>query len=128
MVLKNSLFAEFIRFGVIGMTAAAVHFSIVVLLVESHTLPPLMANVFAFFIAFQVSYFGHRQWTFGAETNHSIAMPKLLLISFSVFMANEGSYYVLMSAFHLPYALALFIVLAVLPVFTFTLSKFWVFR
>lgn len=128
MVLKNNIFAELIRFGIIGVAAATVHFSIVVMLVEGGILQPLVANVFAFLVAFQVSYFGHRWWTFNAATDHRVALPKLLLVSSSVFFANEGSYYVLMSVFHLPYALALFIVLTILPLFTFTASKFWVFR
>ncbi|MDR3478514.1 MAG: GtrA family protein [Gammaproteobacteria bacterium] len=128
MALSNKLLPQLMRFGVIGVSAGIVHFSIVVLLVEGGLLQPLLANIIAFMISFQVSYFGHRLWTFQAETQHRIAFPKLLLVSCTTFMANEGLFYLFMSLFKMPYALALFVVLAILPLFTFTASKLWVFR
>jgi putative flippase GtrA len=91
MVLTSKLLKQIIRFGIVGTSAALVNFSIVVLLVESGTLQPLYANMVAFVFAFQVSYFGHRFWTFHETiTDHRVAMPKLLLISGTNFFANEG--------------------------------------
>jgi putative flippase GtrA len=128
MALNNKLLSQLMRFGVIGASAAAVHFSIVVMMVEGGLLQPLLANVIAFMVAFQVSYFGHRLWTFQAQTQHRTAFPRLLLVSGTTFMANEGLFYLFMTLFKMPYASALFLVLAILPLFTFTASKLWVFR
>lgn len=128
MALSHKLLPQFMRFGIIGMFAAIVHLGTVILLVESNLLPPLLANIIAFMIAFQVSYFGHRLWTFQADTEHRRAFPKLLLVSCTTFIANEGLFYLLMTIFKMPYIAALFIVLTLLPIFTFTLSKLWVFR
>ena len=129
MVLKNKLLRQASRFGLVGMLAAAVHFSMVVFFVETSGLQPLVANVFAFLIAFQVSYWGHRYWTFeGTITLHRVALPKLLFVNSLVFMANEVLYFFFLSTFHLPYALALFLVLTILPLVSFTLSKSWIFR
>ena len=118
------------RFGIIGSSAALVNFSIVVALVESGLVQqPLYANMVAFAFAFQVSYFGHRFWTFNETiTEHRVAMPKLLLISGANFFANEGLFYFFLNTFQLPYPLALLLVLAILPVVTFTVSKLWIFR
>ena len=130
MGLKNKLLLQIMRFGIFGGSAAAVNFSIVVALVESGLIQqPLYANMVAFVFAFQVSYFGHRYWTF-SETiaEHRVAMPKLLLVSITNFFANEGLFYFFLNTFQLPYPLALLLVLAILPVVTFTFSKLWIFR
>lgn len=130
MDLKNKLLKQIMRFGIVGGSAAFVNFSIVILLVESGVLQqPLYANMIAFVFAFQVSYFGHRYWTFnGTVTEHRVAMPRLFVISGTNFIANEGLFYFFLNTFQLPYPLALLLVLAILPVVTFTFSKLWVFR
>jgi putative flippase GtrA len=130
MDLKIKLLKQIMRFGIVGGSAAFVNFSIVVMLVESGLLKqPLYANMVAFVFAFQVSYFGHRYWTFSdTVTEHHVAMARLLLVSSANFFANEGLFYFFLNTFHMPYMLALLLVLAILPIVTFTFSKLWVFR
>jgi putative flippase GtrA len=130
MDLKIKLLKQIMRFGIVGGSAAFVNFSIVVMLVESGVLQqPLYANMVAFVFAFQVSYFGHRYWTFSdTVTEHRVAMTRLLLVSGTNFFANEGLFYFFLNTFQMPYMLALLLVLAILPIVTFTFSKLWVFR
>lgn len=120
--------AQLFRFGMVGLTAAAIHFSIVVFLVQHFSYMPLVANAVAFLFSFQVSYWGHRTFTFNeSEVLHRAAMPKLLLIQVFNFFANETLFYIFLSM-HIPYQLSLLMVLGILPVFTFAASKVWVFR
>lgn len=119
---------QLFRFGVVGIVAAAIHFYIVISLVQTWSLEPLIANVFAFGIAFQISYWGHRLWTFSNTTTlHREAFPKLMLIQIINFAANESLFYVFLTL-NLPYPIALLIVLTILPIVTFVSSKLWVFR
>lgn len=116
------------RFLSVGVTAAAVHFTMVVILVQIFHYAPLIANVGAFVVSFQVSYWGHRQWTFSdTEVLHREAYPKLVMLQVFNFCMNEYLFYFFLS-FHLPYQVALLIVLSILPAFTFVMNKFWVFR
>jgi putative flippase GtrA len=129
MALNNKLFKQIMCFGIIGTTAAFVNFSLVVLLVEIGSMQPLYANMIAFIFAFQVSYFGHRYWTFqDTTTNHSAAVPRLLIVAGSNFFANMSLFYFFLNSLHLPYTLALLLVMTILPIITFTFGKFWVFR
>jgi len=122
------LLAQIFRFGVVGVAASCVHFSLVYLLVERYAFLPLVANVFGYFCGFQVSYWGHKSWTFkGNRTAHHVALPKLAVVQSINFIANQSLFYIFLSL-HLPYLVALFLVLAILPVFTFITSKLWVFR
>jgi putative flippase GtrA len=123
-----ALFTQLFRFGVVGLSAAAIHFCIVVLLVQNNIYVPLIANVFAFAISFQFSYWGHRLWTFSdTVTEHREAYPKLVAVQLLNLAASESLFYLFLSL-HLPYQVALLIVLSILPLFTFTASKLWIFR
>lgn len=122
-----SAFFQLARFGIVGLIAAFVHLGIVFWLVQFHYFKPLIANIFAFGISFQLSYWGHRIWTFNnPDVMHRVALPKLLGLQLFNFAANESLFYFFLSL-HLPYPIALVIVLAILPLFTFMISKFWVF-
>lgn len=119
---------QIMRFGIIGVTAAIVHFNTVVMLVQEFHYAPLIANIAGFLISFQVSYWGHRNWTFhDTVITHSDAYPRLAMVQITNFAINEYLYYIFLSM-HLPYQLALVIVIAVMPIFTFVTSKWWVFQ
>lgn len=127
--MPRALIRELLQFGLIGLCAASVHFGIVVFLVEINHLQPLLANVVAFIFAFQVSYWGNRYWTFGASnTLHRVALPRLFLVCSIGFMANESLFYIFLTQLNLIYPIALFLVLCILPLATFLVGKFWVFR
>jgi len=128
LVAYLPLIRQIARFGIVGVTAATTHFAIVVALVQYASIPPLVANLFAFMVSFQVSYWGHRAWTFsGTAVLHSEALPKLLLVQICNMAANETLFYIFLQM-HLPYQIALLLVLSILPIFTFLLGKFWVFK
>lgn len=126
--MNKSHLLQLARFILVGGSAAVVHFSVVVMLVHFFDYAPLIANVGGFMVSFQVSYWGHRVWTFAdTVTLHREAYPKLVVVQLVNFGLNESLYYFLLSL-HLPYQWALLIVLAILPAFTFVSSKFWVFQ
>ncbi|MFD2272714.1 GtrA family protein [Undibacterium arcticum] len=60
-----------VRFGIVGLASAAVHYLVVVGLVELTYMHPLVANIIGFATSVWVSYFGHRHWTFGEHTTTS---------------------------------------------------------
>jgi putative flippase GtrA len=129
MASKTNLIKQIIQFGIVGVTAALVHFTVVVSLVELYLLRPLIANIAAFLVAFNVSYLGHRNFTFrGTTTRHQVAIPRLFFTSCGLFAANEGLFYFFMNVTKLPYTAALLLVLFILPVVTFMINKLWVFR
>jgi putative flippase GtrA len=122
------LFYQLFRFGIVGLTAAAMHFGIVVLLVQNWNIQPLLANIFGFAGGFQISYWGHRMWTFNdTNTLHRVALTRLLVVQIISLLANETLFYIFLSM-NLPYPVALLVVLTTLPIFTFVSSKLWVFR
>src|SRR5579872_3441596 len=101
------LLMQITRYGIVGLSAAVVHFSIVVILVQNFKLAPFNANIYGFLVSSQVSYWGHRLWTFDAsDTLHSTAYPRILLVQIVNFAANQTLFYIFLSL-HLPYTIAL---------------------
>ena len=90
---------------------------------------PLLANVGAFITAFQVSYWGHRGWTFRAgDQRHGRTLPRFVLVSGGSFLLNEALYYILLRYTSLDYRLSLLIVLVIVAALTYILSRQWAFR
>jgi putative flippase GtrA len=116
------------RFGVVGIFALLMHWLTVVTLVPLG-IAPLIANVIAFVVSFQVSYWGHRRWTFdAAHVPHRTALPRFLLIASLGFALNELLYFVFLRYTSLGYRVSLLIVLTIVPATTYTLSRRWGFR
>ena len=121
MKLTGQLF----RFGCVGVLAMALHLAVVSALVPLG-LPPLWANVLAFAVAFQVSYFGHRGWTYRA-TGGGGAYGRMLMVSLASFALNEAMYACLLKFAPFDYRVSQMIVLIAVSLFTFAGSRFWVF-
>jgi len=125
--LKKESISQILRFICVGVIAAIVNLGVVVFIVEVTTIKPLIANIFAFIVALQISYRGHRKFTFSTtRTSHFKTFPKLLFLQLLNLIANEYLFALLLS-FHFYYPIALFIVLASMPLFTFLISKYFIF-
>jgi putative flippase GtrA len=116
-------------FVAVGCTAAAVHFGMVVSLVEALGWAPLVANVAGWLVAFVVSFCGQWQLTFrghGAHWWH--ALPRFFAISAMGFLVNESAYALLLRVSPLRYDVLLAGVLVAVAVMTYLLSSRWAFR
>lgn len=116
-------------FTLTGGFASAVHLGLVYLLVSMQHFPALLANIFAFFAAFTVSFFGHKYLTFSTLHEEKIlSLPHYFMVAIVGFLINEGLYFLLLRFTHLNYLVALFIVLLLVATYTFLLSRFWACR
>ena len=119
---------ELFWFGVIGISALLVHFLLVSALLVPLGMAPLLANVLAYLLAFQVSYWGHRLKTFDAgHLPHSQTLPRFFAVASLSFLLNEALYFLLLHYTPLDYRVALLMVLFCVAVVTFVCSRAWVF-
>ncbi|GGY03297.1 GtrA family protein [Paludibacterium paludis] len=119
---------ELFWFGVVGVTAMAVHYLLVTRLFVPAGLTPLLANVAGFLLAFVVSYHGHRHQTFRARhVPHRRALPRFFAVACASFAVNEAMYAALLAHTALDYRAALLIVLVTVAALTFLLGKLWAF-
>ena len=116
------------RFIAVGCAAAAVHFGVVMLLVEHRIAPPLAANVVGWLVAFVVSFAGQHRVTFRDRSAPLLrAARRFFAISAAGFAANEAAYGLLLHVSAIRYDVALAIVLVAVAVMTYVLSSRWAF-
>jgi putative flippase GtrA len=123
-------FWRIVRFGIVGVAAAGLHYLVVIGLVELMSMQPLTANLIGFSTSVWISYFGHRHWTFGAHTTTSTntSMRRFLMTAILGFGVNELLFYLLLHFLPLPYYVSLIIVDAIVAIMTYALSHLWAFR
>jgi putative flippase GtrA len=115
-------------FLAIGGAAGLVHYLVTIGLNAFVSLRPGAANLVGFVCAFPVSYFGHRGLSFAAtEVPHQRALPRLFAVSGMAFVGNQALLLTLLKLTSLPLYIALAIVLFVVSISTFLLSRGWVF-
>lgn len=120
--------ASLFGFLSVGVLAAAVHY-VVAVCAHSLGLLPANANWAGFICAFPVSYIGHRLWSFrGTQASHGQAFPKFLLVALLGFFGNQCLLWLGLHYSHAPFWLILGLVMGVVAVTTYVLSKCWAFR
>ena len=111
----------------VGAVAFAAHFFSVILLVPLGV-PPLVANVAAFFGAFAVSLTGHALFTFRAPRRRTgVALRRFAVVAVAGFAVNEASYAALLVDTTLDYRVALLLVLGAVAVLTYVAARDWAF-
>jgi putative flippase GtrA len=116
------------RFGVVGIAATVVHILIVWTLLSVTLLSALVANTFAFLIAFGVSFAGNYLWTFGSPGCPAQAARRFFVISGGAFAVNILLLASLVHGAWLSPVASAIVSAAVIPVITFTANRLWGFR
>jgi putative flippase GtrA len=116
------------RFTLVGMLATILHISIAWLLIAYAGLYPLIANFLAFLGGFMLSFSGHYYWTFYSRANRTQALRRFFVISGTAFLVNNIALAGLLRADFVAPVLATICAAFLIPVFTYILSRLWVFQ
>jgi len=128
MTPKPNLKRQVFYFGLIGFLATLTQLCFVFLFVDYGKLHPLMANVLAFFVAFQVSFFGHRNLTFAQMPDQKLRFVHFFTVAASAGLLNETLYFLLLHFTTLHYLPALLLVIGMVSLYNFILSRYWACR
>lgn len=120
--MRSLALAPFIRFGIIGCLATAVHTVSFVGLVQVG-LSGILSNLVAYSVAVGISYVGHSRWTFASKGKfHRFAVTSLLGLAL-----NSAISFFLVDLWGLPAWVAAIVMLIVTPTLTFLALRLWVF-
>lgn len=115
-------------FLVVGAIAALVHYFIAVTLEGVYFVRPAWSNIIGFCAAFPVSYLGHRRLTFSSQnSSHHQALPRFLAVAIVGFLANQTLLLLGLHFTALPFWCVLALVMIVVAIGTYLLSKHWAF-
>ncbi|OYY90704.1 MAG: polysaccharide synthesis protein GtrA [Methylophilaceae bacterium 17-44-8] len=115
-------------FLVVGAIAALVHYAMAVTLEGMYSVRPAWSNIIGFCAAFPVSYLGHRHFSFsGQSSSHQQALPRFLAVAILGFLANQTLVLLGLHFTALPFWSLLALVMIVVAIGTYLLSKHWAF-
>ncbi|MDT8384044.1 MAG: GtrA family protein [Gammaproteobacteria bacterium] len=117
-----------LRFAISGGLATAVHAGLFVGLIEGFSVRPVGAAGLAFVAALLVSYGMNYHWTFSVSAPHRLMLPRFIVVALLGLLLNLGITYAVVDLLGHWYGYALMGVVMVVPLMTFALSKWWVFR
>jgi putative flippase GtrA len=120
--------SQMIRFGIIGVLAALTHYAIAVILTHE-VVAAAWSNLIAFIIAFWVSYFGHRYFSFNASNvSHQQTLPRFIFVALLGFMLNQTLLLFMLHFTTVAIAVGLPFILILTAIFTFILSRQFAFN
>ena len=118
-----------VRFVVCGLTATAVHYAILVLLVEAAEMTPVaVANALATPCAMVVSYLGNRYFVMRSKVAHGGASLRFLAVYACVIGIHSGAMALWADWAGLNYSVGFVLFTGVAAVVTYLLNGFYVFR
>jgi putative flippase GtrA len=125
-----ALVTQYLRFGIVGLGATLTHALIFVTAIELAGMAPLLANLVAFGIAVLVSFFGHCHWTFrraGAAGPGVRALVRFVVVALTGLLLNSLIVYGIVHLLGWPYPIALLLMVSLVPLVVFALSRAWAF-
>ena len=125
--LSRELIVQLFIFGVVGVTATLTHYFVALGTHEGLGVDLYIANLFGYVSAVLVSYFGHGKLTFKQELSWKVFM-RFALVSVLIFLLSEVILYCLGTFAKLPHRVSLGVVVCIIPLISFVLSKLWVFK
>ena len=118
------LTGQLTRFGIVGVVATMVHLGIAgVVLAFYPGTSPFLANLVAFIVAFQVSFWGHSRFTFREQGRR----VRFLLVTLMGFGINNGALLIFTNLELMDDFTAICLSVTAVPVFVFLASRLWVF-
>lgn len=121
-------FGALARFGITGGLATATHATMFVICIEWLGIAPVPAVVPAFLVALMVSYGLNYRWTFAATGSHRVTLPRFFVVALNGFFLNLLITWLVVDILGGWYGYALLAAVVVVPLITFVLSRYWVFR
>lgn len=130
---QKKLAGTAVRFGIVGVLTAVIHYGLLVLTVTCLQWETTAASSVGFVVAVSFNYFMHYGWTFapGPEelpSPHGRTLLRYLVMIACGFVINGGLMFLSVHVIGLHYLLAQFVALVAVVLWNFTLASLWVFK
>jgi putative flippase GtrA len=117
---------QFASFVLIGLVVAAVHFALLIGLVETGVAEPVAATLCGYIVAGALSYRLNRRYAFASKRLHREAVWRFAVVA-GVGFAATGLIMAALIALELPYLLAQVLTTGVVLFWSFYANRLWTF-
>ena len=112
------------RFGGVGAIATLVHLLVAAIaFIIWPTISPFLANLLAFVVAFQVSFWGHRRFTFRKDGR----AHRFFLLALGGFALNNSVLAALLAISPVEGIFAIIVATFTVPLLMYVAARFWAF-
>lgn len=118
---------QFFRYCLVGGIAAALHFLILIGLVEFVGIAPIIATTVGFIFAVVLNYVMQYHWTFSASGPHRLKLLKFSSIAVFAMFINGGIFWLCNTLAGAPYLLSQFVATGIVVAINFRLNRHYVF-
>jgi len=118
---------KFLRYALVGGFATAVHYVVLVTLVELFSLSPLLAASLGAACGVVIAYAGNRLFTFGNDACHRIVLPRFMLVAVLGTVLNGAIVWAGMEILSLHYMSAQVAATLWVLMMTYSLNRTWTF-
>ncbi len=126
--MRAEIAAQILRFGIIGLTATAVHYLVLRTAITGFGLPPAPANGVAFLIALGASWLGQSRWVFRRPGTDGARMLRFAVSALGGLLGNMAIMAIVTGAIGLPWQAGFLAALIIVPAASFAVNRLWVFR
>ena len=119
--------SQFIRFMLVGASAALMYIALAFVLTSQAALPTWLAGTLAYACMILPAYLAQRALAFRAKTDHGIALPRYLLLQAVCATISAPLTIIIERVTAYPPLVTFTIVAILLACFSFALSRQWVF-
>ena len=123
-----ALARQFSSYVGIGLGAAAIHYSVLIALVELAGVQPVLAALIGYSTGGILSYRLNRAHTFGSERPHSEAIWRFTLVAGVGFILTYAAMFLFVDVLHQPYLAAQVVTTGLTLIWNFSANRFWTFR
>ena len=118
--------SQIARYAIVGLTAVAIHYAVLITLVEFADVKKVIASIIGFCAAVPFNYYFQHRWVFRSENDHRLALTRYLIVTGLGLAINSGVFHSGL-AVGLPYLLAQAVAIALVTAFNFMANRFYTF-
>ncbi len=122
------MLGKFLRFAFVGTFATALHYAILLILVEGFTLAEVLASSIGFAVSSGFNYALNYRYTFQSTQQHPAAYSKFILVALAGLALNGTVLTMVMHYLELHYLWAQLAATGVVLMWNFTGNYLWSFR
>ena len=123
----NTIVNQFARFAGVGIIGTAVHYLLLIIMVEVFNRDPVSGSAVGFLGGALVNYYLNRHYTFKSDARHMVAMPKFLAVAAIGMILNVTIMATLTSLLDFQYLIDQIFATTVVLLWNFIANKFWTF-
>lgn len=119
---------QVVRYGCVGVFVASAHALTAYSAFHFLGIDPTLSNFVGFLVGAVLSYLGSYYFTFRLNEGHKRSLPRFALVWIIGIAVNVGLFNFLLTQYHVPFMINVFVAIVLTPIAQFLMLKFWAFK